>query len=47
MNVIHRVSKWLHKVLGLALILILFLIWMSLSGVLLNRSDSWFNLARA
>ena len=37
MNVIHRSSKWLHKILGLALIL--FLIWMSLSGVLLNHPD--------
>lgn len=37
MNSIHRASKWLHKVLGLALIL--FLIWMSLSGVLLNHPD--------
>ncbi|MCF8017060.1 MAG: hypothetical protein K9L65_15495, partial [Chromatiaceae bacterium] len=37
MNSIHRASKWLHKVLGLALIL--FLIWMSLSGALLNHPD--------
>ncbi len=37
MNAIHRSSKWLHKVLGLALIL--FLIWVSLSGVLLNHLD--------
>lgn len=37
MGTINRTSKWLHKVLGLGLIL--FLIWMSLSGVLLNHPD--------
>lgn len=37
MGTIRRTSKWLHKVLGLGLIL--FLVWMSLSGVLLNHPD--------
>ncbi len=32
-----KISKWLHKYLGL--ILILFLMWMSLSGVLLNHPE--------
>jgi hypothetical protein len=37
LNTINRTSKWLHKVLGLDLFL--FLIWMSLSGELLDHPD--------
>jgi hypothetical protein len=35
--IIFKISKWLHKYIGLALIL--FLMWMSLSGVLMNHPD--------
>jgi hypothetical protein len=34
---LFKISKWLHKYIGL--LLILFLIWMSLSGVLMNHPD--------
>jgi hypothetical protein len=37
MKKILNISKWLHKYIGLALIL--FLMWMSLSGVLMNHPD--------
>lgn len=37
MKRIFKISKWLHKYIGLALIL--FLMWMSLSGVLMNHPD--------
>ncbi|PIE89682.1 MAG: hypothetical protein CR997_10180 [Acidobacteria bacterium] len=35
MKLIFRFSKWLHKYIGL--LLIVFLIWMSISGILLNH----------
>ena len=35
MQLIHRISKWLHKYIGL--ILIIFLMWMSITGILLNH----------
>ncbi|MGB5988519.1 MAG: PepSY-associated TM helix domain-containing protein [Marinifilaceae bacterium] len=38
MNNLYKKSKWLHKYLGL--FLLLFLIWMSISGILLNHPDS-------
>lgn len=37
MKVLYRKSRWLHKVLGL--ILIPFLIWMSISGIILNHPE--------
>jgi len=39
MKRLFKISKWLHKYLGL--LLIVFLIWMSFSGILLNHPD-WF-----
>jgi len=37
MNRFFRISKWIHKYTGLALIL--FLMWMSVSGILLNHPE--------
>lgn len=37
MRIIKKISRWLHKYLGL--VVILFLIWMSISGILLNHPD--------
>ncbi|KAA3617081.1 MAG: PepSY domain-containing protein [Calditrichaeota bacterium] len=37
MRNIYKISKWLHKYIGL--LLVLFLMWMSLSGVLLNHPE--------
>lgn len=37
MEKVFKISKWLHKYIGLALIL--FLMWMSISGVLMNHPD--------
>ena len=34
---VYKISKWFHKYLGL--VLILFLIWESLSGILMNHPE--------
>ncbi len=35
MKIIYKISKWIHKYIGL--ILLLFIAWMSISGILLNH----------
>ncbi len=43
LNNIYKKSKWLHKYFGL--ILIVFFIWMSVSGILLNHPDIISNVS--
>jgi len=37
MNLAKKISRWIHKYIGLTVIL--FLVWMSVSGILLNHPD--------
>jgi hypothetical protein len=37
MKILFKISKWLHKYIGL--VLLLFLMWMSISGVLMNHPE--------
>ncbi len=43
MTTLYRLSKWLHKWVGL--LLLVFVVWMSASGILLNHPDAISNVS--